>query len=342
MTKKDENTLSKHLAEKQKIENRLEEIQVELDSSQIAPGAISKMGMEAGDARMRFESFISQYSNTGVPENRRSEYDRLESVFEAAAERSIAAKNKRNSLKNEQEELKQNLLEMRYQLAEGELITIIQNYQHAETQKTALIKTIAEHEKKKETIQQVIDSGENTINSLMEKRQDILANMATGINDTPTSLDSIDSEINELIVSQNTEQQSLDNAEDTITGLNALLNDAEQKAKALRLEAHEAVCHHLIDRANIVGERYSNAAAQLGQNFAELQALMNVLESVSEGDFPVKITTYDAYRLYVPAFSIGSPSGAQRTDGLLNPDQINVHSVVQAERDNLKEMGFVW
>ena len=224
MTKKNKTTLSEHLTEKQKIENRLEEIREELNSSEIAPGTIQKMAWNAGEARTRFESFKNQNLESGtVPEKNRGKYDHLESVFEAAAKRSIAAKNKQDRLKTEQEELKQSLLEMRYQLAEGELITILQNYQNAETQKTALLKTIAEHEKKKEIIQQDIDNGENAINSLMEKRQDFLASMATDTNDASTSLDSIDSEINELMVSQNTEQQSLDNAEDTIAGLNALL-----------------------------------------------------------------------------------------------------------------------
>ena len=105
MTKKDKNNFSEYVAEKQKLEKRLESIREELSSSQIDPGLISKMGRETGDAGMRFENFKARYAKGGtVPENYHSECGRLESVFEAARERSLAAKAKRNSLGAEEVE----------------------------------------------------------------------------------------------------------------------------------------------------------------------------------------------------------------------------------------------
>ncbi|MCK5601886.1 hypothetical protein KAR91_08460 [Candidatus Pacearchaeota archaeon] len=342
MTKKDKNSFSEYVAEKQKIEKRLEDIRGELDSPEIGPGAISKMEMTAGEERLRFESFLSRYNEVGSPKNRRSELHRLEYVFKAAKERSLAAKAKRNSLVTEKDELKHTLSEMSCQFAKGELAVILQINQEAENEKAVLLKTIAEHEEKKEVLQQDFNATKTAIDHLKMKRQDVLAGMATGTNKISTSLDSVDSEINETAAAQNTAHQSLKNAEDTIEGLKALFVDAEQKAEAQRADAKEAVALYLFDRAKIAGEKYSKAAAQLGQLFAELQALTDVLNDISVGGPPVGISVLDAHRLYVPTFLIGRDSAVNDFNGLLNQGQIEIPPVVQTEKDNLKEMGFIW
>ena len=342
MTKKDKTSFSEYVAEKQKIENRLETIREELSSSQIDPGAISKMERDAGDAGMRFENFKARYAKSGVPEKSRSECDRLEDVFKAAQERSLAAKAKRDSLKTEAGELERTLSEMRYQFVKGELVDILQVHQEAVSQKAVLLKALAEHGQKKETVQQAFNDAKTAVDRLKVKRQDVLADMATGANKISTPLDSVDSEKNEATAAQNTAQQSLNNAVDTIEGLKNLLVDAEQDVETQRLKANEAVGLYLVDRAKIAGEKYSKAAAQIGQYFAELQALIKVLEGVSGGEFPVGISVLDAHRLYVPTFLIGKDSTVHDFNGLLNQGQIDISPAVQAERDNLKKMGFVY
>ncbi len=343
MTKKNTSSFGEHVEEKQKIEDQLKSIRAELHSVQFDSGRIARLGMEAGDAKARLESYKHQHGEGGkIQERHRSEYNRLESVLNEAIEKVTSAKAKRCTLEAEEADLERLLLDMRYQFMEGELVTILKAHQLAETRKTDLLKLIAEHQDNKETTQQALIKAKSAVGLLRNKRRDVLAGMATGANKASTPLDKVDLDIEKATTVQNAAQQSLTNTEDTIAGLQGLLIEAEQKAKTQRAEAQEAVCLYLVDRANIIGDRYSKTAAQLGQYFAEMQALAKVLDDVSGGSFPEKITAFSDHRLYIPAFSINTCVGALGIDGLLDPSQVDIHPAIEAEKQTLREMGFTY
>jgi uncharacterized coiled-coil DUF342 family protein len=227
---------------------------------------------------------------------------------------------------------------MNYQFAKGEFAALLQVYQNAEKKKSELLKSIEEHEGKREAIQQDFSNAKAKINQLKKKRQDVLADMAIGNHEASTSLDTIDSELNETSMAQEAVQQLLDNANDIIAGIQTLFTKAEKKAEEEKVVAREAVCLYLVNRANIVGEKYSKTAAQLGQQLVELQALATVLKDILGVNSPVKIL--GGQRLYVPAFLIDRDSDIPGLEALLDPSKIDIPSVVQTEKKNLEEMGF--
>lgn len=343
MSKKNTVNFEDYLSQRQKIEEQLASIRAELYSIPLDSGGIARMSMEVGDARTRLESFKYQHGGDGkIQEGYRGEYNRLESVLNEASKKVASAKAKQTALEAEEAKLEQLLSDMNYQFMEGELATILKTHQLAENRKTELLKLIDKHHESKETASHDLDEAKNKVGLLREKRRDVLAGMATGANKTSTPLGNVDVEIEKATTAQNAAQQSLTNAEDTIAGLQGLFSEAEQKAEITRAEAHEAVCLYLVDRANIIGDRYSKTAAQLGQHFAELQALARVLDDVSGGSFPEKITAYSDHRLYIPAFSVDTCIGTFGIDGLLDSSQIDIHPAIEAEKRALQKMGFAY
>lgn len=343
MIKKDENGFKKYLAEKQKIEERLSSVNRELSYPPFDSTSISILNRKTGEALLEFNGFKSRHAKSKtVPERYLIEFYHLESAYKTASKESNTAQAKHDQLRTEETELKRTLFEMSYQFPKGELDAILQDYQSVERKKSELLKSIEEHEGKREAIQQNLSNAKAKINQLKKKRQDILADMAIGDRETSTSLDTIDSELNEATMGQEAVQQLLDNANDIIAGIQALFTKAEKKAEEERIVAREAVGLYLINRADIVGKKYAHTAAQLGQCFTEIQALATVFKDIFGENSPVKITLFADRRLYVPAFSIERGSETPSLDALLDISKVDIPSMVQTEKKNLEEMGFAW
>lgn len=341
MTKKNTVNFEQYLTEKRQLEERLNAIRSELNSARLSQYEISKLATAAGDIHRRVESFKYQHgANLGHSDNLKKQLASLEADYKAALDKSRCASAKRKDLEEEKATLERSLSDMRYSFLEGELVNILKTSQSAENKKSELEQLIADHQSKQESARKDLSQAKEALGHLKHKRRDVLAEMATGDKKTDSSLSTVDAEIQKAEADLSFAQKELSNAEDTIHGLQKLLSGQEENLKQQREVAAEAVCHYLVDRANIVGDRYEKLTAQVGQHYSELQAISKLVNEIGGGNFPVQISAFSEHRLYVPAFSIGSISKTIGDSGLLTPEQVDIQTALATEKQTLSEMGF--
>ena len=337
-TKKNENFLD-FVEKKRLIEDQLKTVKNSLGATDCDQGRLSRLSIEAGDARMRLENFKSRYFKNGsIPKERYRDLKSLEKTYEDASELATAAKTKCEQLIQEKETLENELKDMIYEFTQVELVEVLQGYHDADAKLKNLQGLLAEHNTKKETTQKNLEKASSEVGRLKKKRQDTLASIATGEVEDQSALDAVDTEHLEATTKLNAEEQALKNSDDTISGLKKLISEAEMQLKSNLGNATEAVCHYLVGQAQIAEDRYSKLTAQVGQHYAELKAISKLLESVSNGNFNYKITS-SPLRLQVPAFSVNSSSNPTPAP-LLDANNIDFSLALDAEKEKLSKLGF--
>jgi chromosome segregation ATPase len=324
--------LKARLAEKKKVEESLADVRGKLSSEQLATSTISRISQRAGDLRTRVESLKSREKSLDA--RQRSELEQLQIELGSVVEIAANAKAERARLEAEEGRLKADLADYAYICSEEELRDCMRKLQGVQADMETLKKAIQHQE-------EVIAESKSEMPdfaSLKSRREGLLADLAMGSGEQK-AFDAVEKEIAKATKEKASCEALVKQAEAAIIGLRKRLIAASAQAETLQAEAQEAACHYLINRASLINEEYSEAAARLAGLFSQIVAIGELLNTTSKGSYAGTVTPYRAHKLFIPAVKVGQAAAQAPGEALFSRDDIDLSKAVNEERARIQAMG---
>lgn len=177
---------------------------------------------------------------------------------------------------------------------------------------------------------------------LLERREDILAGIATG-DATEAELKAVDKELENLnarIADASAKaSEVMATAGPRLAGLQRMLKDAEQRLGKLKEQKPEVTRQFLKTQAALVYGDYLKLAHQLGEKFVQLMSLNALICEVPERRRVDHSILLMAFTMKIPRFKVGPDREAPSMSTVFDATQQRIDIAKEAERQRLIEEG---
>jgi len=277
MKNKKKSSLEKFIEERDGVKGQIESVTMSLS---FTPSEIA-VGKELMDARNRFESFVRTYGKgkeSLVPESRIGTMNVLKENLQAALQTYNDTNEKRERLRAELKALQERFANLQYLCSDGEVLDLQGHVIRLEQDIVDIDAVIAHHKQVAEDALSAIPK----MNDLIQKREDLLAEIETGNKEAEIELEELNNEFEiksaEQEEAKKQAQKISKNSESVVAGLLRIRSRKEEELRSYKNKIlPDAISSYLLGRAEIAGTEFVQLAEKLIEKYEQIMALSHLV-----------------------------------------------------------------
>ncbi len=266
----------------------------------LTDGLWRPMGIEAADWQVRMESLISRGGGSlaALSERKKEDYFNYKKKFDEITVELTNAKEKEDALRKEIGDLTEQLASFDQKISVKELLVLQAIYVDLEERIESLENTIDLEAQKNDEAEHGEDS---PLSSLMEEKENLLADIASGIQGDPEKLKSLEQQIAREEDLHEKQVEAIIATSQTIAGLNRKKEQTEMKLSIARQNFHDGLVNYLDQDIERAGKDYTAIAGQVSDLFMRIISL-----STLRNKFGSQINILGSYttNIQIPSFAL--------------------------------------
>jgi|GEM_PF-4145739 len=321
--------LQERIDRQREVKNRIDDVIHQISRCH----SVGPLKSKCGDAFARLNNHIERYgADNALSPSQKDERTQLRATYNEAKQASNSAAQKDTALREELNDLKEELIMGSYPDTSKDFAKILADRDAIKADIEQLSEASARQTAKANSIKQK----PSPLPPLLLKRQEALASKALG-EDNAQEIEEINQQIEQAEAELAADKTAEAEATQAVAGLQSRISQKRKELVETNGYLSEGIFYQLAGRAIIEELEYAKLATALKEKMSRLLAFGQMISDYAPDTFPGSVSG-DRYRkIYLPNFAL--PTGNSSMVEPLSFESLDVNAVINSLKEEFKRQG---